>query len=195
MQMQHEFLRQQETSDQALRKALGKITKITQQYEREVHHRAGMELKCAELRHQLEEQHKELLKKHAQELEATKKEWEMERDTLVTIIQRDCSTAIDTHRRSSIPNTLGTRKSSLPESPTGVEFDFLTEEQPILTVDTTTGTTSSVESLLLKPSSGGGGSSSSRSNGRSRSKIVVSPIYSEIDEVLRETEDLIRSIA
>jgi regulator of replication initiation timing len=173
--MQNEFMRQQDQADQALQKALAKISNLTQQYEREVSHRAGMELKNAQLKNQLDDQKKDLQERYAKELQARKTEWEFERDTLLTMIQRDCNTAFENHRHAT-PSHHSTPHSHQESSPKDVNFDFdPPRSETKLSVDTAT-------------------ESDERTFWAQTSTNLVSPAYSEIDEVLRETEALIRSI-
>jgi 6-pyruvoyl-tetrahydropterin synthase len=178
--MQKEFMQQQEATEQALQKALGKISGLTHQYEREVSHRAGMELNYAQLKHQLEEQRRELQDKYANDLQTQKKEWEFERDTLLTMIQRECNTAFEKNQRRTVPIP-NHSSHALQESPKGVDYDF----QPSSSVDPTlrvdTGTKS--DSTFWRRTS------------PSEANVISPMMYSEIDEVLRETEELIRSIS
>ena len=172
-------MQQQEAAEKALQKALGKISGLTHQCEREVSHRAGMELQYAQLKHQLEDQRRELQEKYAIELQAQKKEWDFERETLLTMIQRDCNTAFENHRRTTPSSNHSS--SALPESPRGVDFDFLptSSSEPTLTVETGA---KSASTFWMKTSS-------------SDVNVISPMMYSEIDEVLRETEELIRSIS
>jgi hypothetical protein len=159
-------MRREEAADESIRAALSKVTSTTQQCEREVTRREALERSVDELNHRTEQDKKQLLARHGEEREKRRMEWEMERDTLLTVIQTDCNSAFE-RRRSNIA-----RPSPSRPSPTTVDSDFFSK----MTVDTS------------RPEP-------------SPSRIVpawtpslISPAYSDIDSVLRETEDLIQSI-
>lgn len=167
---------QQHEADEALQKALAQISDKTQQYEREVSHRASTELKVAQLKNQLDYQRRDLQDKYAKEIETLRENWKIERDTLLIMIQRDCNTAFEHHRRGGTPQQRHQQQYSHEESPHSVDHEFFSVvSEGKLTVDTTV---PSKDYILDHPV---------HTN-------LVSPAYSEIDEVLRETENLIQSI-
>jgi hypothetical protein len=162
IQMQQEFLRGQEEADDSLCAALSKVASTTQQCEREVARRETLERSLDQLNHQLDHEKQQLLARHAEELANRRAEWEMERDTLLTVIQKDCHASFERHRSST-------------SSPTAVAEDFKYFSK--LTVDT-----------------GRPDVSPSRMSPSRQTPSLFSPAFSDIDSVLRETEDLIESI-
>lgn len=171
LQIQKELMRNQEATDESLQVALSKISNITQQYEREASRRASLEFNIKQLNLDMEQERERLQSSHMEDLEKKRREWELERDTLLTIIQKDCNLAFEQHWRQ--PNHSSrtpkyTSPSHTSSAPT-INTDFFPSKQP-LTIDTT-----------LEPDFESGAN-------------LVSPAYSDIDDVLRETEDLIQSI-
>lgn len=163
-------MRNQERMDESLQAAVSKIAQTTQQYEREASRRASLETTIQKLSREMEEERDRLRTRQAEELETKRREWEVERDTLLTIIQKDCNLAFEQHRRQrQSPSRTPKYSSPARESPIAVDVELYPSKKP-LTIDTT-----------LEPSYGNGVN-------------LISPAYSEIDDVLRETEDLIQSI-
>lgn len=163
--MQNEYMRKQEDTEESLRVALSKVVTATQQYERETIRREDLERTVDQLTNRIEEEKKELGARHREELEKQRVEWEMERDTVLTGIQKDCNLAFD-GRKNSIP-----LHSLDRTSPKGVDWDFSEE----LAVETKTPQKSpSTVSTFRTPS------------------FVTR--YTDFDSVLRETEDLVESI-
>jgi hypothetical protein len=181
--MQQEYVRSQEASDDSLRAALSKLASTSQQNERELASRKSLERSMEQLQTQLEHEKRQLQARYSQDLEKRRHEWETERETLLALIQKDCSSAVERHRRGRISSTKSSKTPSQLASP------FRATKQPnnnnnnnddfFLTVETELGADSSPSSHL-SPSP--------------RSTTVISPVYSDIDTVLRETEDLIQSI-
>ena len=168
-------MRQQESADESLQKAFSKISSITQQYDREVNRRASLEMSIHQLNHYMEQERQEMESRHVEELAKRRDEWEMERDTLLTVIQNDCHSAFEEHWRSrSVGSPHHAPTPSRPSSKGVQEEIHYSSGKKKLTVDTH-------RDVDL------GSSSQSGFN-------VVSPAYSDIDNVLRETEDLIQSI-
>lgn len=119
----------------------------------------------------MEQERDRLRAQHAADLDAKRKEWEVERDTLLTIIQKDCNMAFEQHRRQrQNPSLTPKYTNQSRDSPIAVDVELYQSKKSPLTIDTS-----------LEPSFGNGAN-------------LVSPAYSEIDNVLRETEDLIQSI-
>jgi hypothetical protein len=158
-------MRNQESAEDSLQAALSKISNITQQYEREVNKRSSLEMSINQFHHERDQERDQMQSRHAAEVAKRRAEWETERDTLLTLIQRDCNSAFDHHRRQPYI-------SSPPRSsPKGVDINFV----------------SSGKKLTMQTSHDAGFDAPGSTN-------LVSPAYSDIDDVLRETEDLIQSI-
>ncbi len=170
LQIQKEFIRNQESTDESLQAALSKISNISQQYEREANRRASLELSIKQLNHDVEQERERIRSRYLEDLEKRRREWVMERDTLLTIIQKDCNMAFEQHWRQP-QHSSRTPKYMSPSrpSPTAVDEDFFPSKQP-LTIDTAS-----------EPTFGTGAN-------------LISPVYSDIDDVLRETETLIQSM-
>ena len=170
-------MRNQETADESMHAALTKISNITQQYEREVSKRASLEMSINHMNHERDQERDQLQARHSEDLAKRRAEWEMERDTLLTLIQRDCNSAFEQHWRQQPYTT----SSPLRSSPKGVDATTATTQHFFssgqnLTVQTTSPETAAGD--FETPVSAN----------------LVSPSYSDIDDVLRETEDLIQSI-
>lgn len=158
--MEKELGRRQEAADESICAAKSKVTSTTQQCEFEVARRESLERSLKQLNRQAEQEKKELIIRHEEELEKRRMNWEMEKETMLTVIQSDCNSAFD-HRRGNIA------RQSPSRSPTTVDSEYFSK----MTVDTS----------RSEPSP-------------ARSATMISPAYSDIDSVLRETEDLIQSI-
>ena len=90
-------MRSQEDSEEAMHAALSKIANITHQYEREVSRRGVLELSMQQLNKDIEDQRSQLQVRHSEELKRLRADWEAERDTLLTVVQKGCTSAFD-HR-------------------------------------------------------------------------------------------------
>ena len=211
--MRQKYEKNQESTDESLRSALSKLATASQQTERELASRKSLERSMEELTTQLEHDKRQLQARYAQELEKRRHEWSQERETLLALIQKDCNSAIERHRKPSSKHASSTSatktskagKLSLSPSPFRATNRFKSaasnddDDDFYLTVQTALSGGSSSNN-----SPGGGSSEESESarlvlEGSSspspRTKSVrVSPVYSDIDTVLRETEDLIESI-
>jgi hypothetical protein len=161
-------MRNQEAADDSLQAALSKISNITQQYEREANKRASLEMSINQLNHERDHERDHMQSRHTEEIAKRRADWETERDTLLTLIQRDCNSAFEEHRRQ--PHVSSSPRRS---SPKGVDTNNFVSSGKKLTVQTSHGA--------------GFETPGSTTN-------LVSPAYSDIDDVLRETEDLIQSI-
>lgn len=160
-------MRNQEAADDSLQAALSKISNITQQYEREVNKRASLEMSINQLHHERDQERDQMQSRHAEEISKRRAEWETERETLLTLIQRECNSAFEQHRRRQ-PYISSPPRSS----PNGVDTAQFLSSGRKLTVQT------SNDAAFETPVS----------------TNLISPAYSDIDDVLRETEDLIQSI-
>lgn len=187
--MQQEFMRGQEAADESLRAALSKVASTTQQFEREAIRREKLERTVDKVNQQADRERKELQARHLEELEKRKAGWEMERDTLLTMIQKDCNSTFERHKKR--PTTTGTKKkvepiplsTSTEYGPTSIMDD---DNDYFSTARLSVDTGHNVDDDPLE------GFISSTKNKKSPS--LISPAYSDIDSVLRETEDLIQSI-
>jgi DNA anti-recombination protein RmuC len=161
-------MRSQEAADESLEAALTKTATSKHHCEREVARREALERSVDQLNCEFEQEKTQLQARYAEDLEKRRSAWEMERDTLLTVIQKDCNSAFE-QRRSSFSRSSPPRPPR--PSPTSVnDSEYFSK----LTVETT---------------SHSDAASSSRA-----SPSLISPAYSDIDSVLRETEDLIQSI-
>jgi hypothetical protein len=165
--MQDESRKQTEEADESFRAAMTKMATTMQQYERETARRDAMEKQVKQLNQQLEDDKNHLKNRHAAELERRRAEWEEQRSTLLEIIQKECNSVFERKR-------MGWSKSS-PTSVAGGE-DFFSE---LLTVDTN----------MDEPSPG-----QKYASRVSTSPSMISPAFSDIDSVLRQTEELVESI-
>lgn len=171
--MQQEYLRNQEDADEALRAALVKVAEASQEYEKEASRRALTQKALDSLSNQLEREKQELREQYEAEFEKFRLQWEEERETLLSIVQKDCNSAFDSHRRS-YAGARTTSSASQRLSPTSTLQSFF---PPTLTVNVGRG--GRPASSLLSPS---------------ESAQLISPAHSDIESVLKETEDLIQSI-
>ena len=165
--MQDESNKQTEAADESFAAAMTKMATTMQQYERETARRDAMEKQVKQLNHQLEDDRNRLKNRHAAELERRRTEWEEERSTLLEIIQKECNSVFERKR-------MGWSKPG-PTSVAG-GADFFSE---LLTVDTN----------MDAPSPGRKDASRV-----STSPSMISPTFSDIDSVLRQTEELVESI-
>jgi hypothetical protein len=171
--MQKEYLRSQEDADEALQSALVKVTEASQEYEKEAARRASTQRALESLKSQSDNDKQKLQERYEGELEKYRLQWEEERETLLSVIQDDCNSAFESRRRNyggTRPTTSTSQRLS-PTSTLGSSFP------PTLTVNT--GRQDRHSSALLSPS---------------ESAQLISPGHSDIESVLKETEDLIQSI-
>jgi hypothetical protein len=165
--MQDESKKQTEAADESFGAAMTKMATTMQQYERETARRDAMEKEVKHLNQQLEDDKKHLKNRHAAELERRCAEWEEERSTLLEIIQKECNSVFERKR-------MGWSKPS-PTSVTGGD-NFFSES---LTVDTNLDAPSQGRKYASRGSTG---------------PSIISPAFSDIDSVLRQTEELVESI-
>jgi hypothetical protein len=166
--MQDESNKQTEAADESFSAAMTKMATTMQQYERETARRDAMEKQVKQLNKQLEDDRNRLKNHHTTELERRRTEWEEERSTLLEIIQKECNSAFERKR-------MAWSKSGTTSVTNGA--DFFSE---LLTVDTTN---------MDAPSIG-----RKYASRVSPSPSVISPTFSDIASVLRQTEELVESI-
>jgi hypothetical protein len=171
--MQKEYLRSQEDADEALRSALVKVAEASQEYEKEATRRASAQRALESLNSQSDNEKQKLQERYEGELEKYRLQWEEERETLLSVVQNDCNSAFES-RRGKYGGTRPTTSASQRLSPTSTLQSFF---PPTLTVDV--GRQGRPSSSLLSPS---------------ESAQLISPAHSDIESVLKETEDLIQSI-
>ena len=167
-----------EDADESLKAALSKAASTSQQFDMEVVRREALERSMDLLKEQVEQEKKDWVFRYKEDLEKRRMEWEFERDTLLTMIQKDCNAAFESRKSiNSAPRSSPARPSPLraglkasAEKDTGY-LSHLTVETGVLGPPST---------IRMSPA---------------RSATVISPsAFSDIDSVLRETEDLIQSI-
>eukprot|EP00934_Nitzschia_sp_Nitz4_P007291 Nitzschia sp. Nitz4//scaffold358_size24170//19364//21693//NITZ4_008433-RA/size24170-processed-gene-0.36-mRNA-1//-1//CDS//3329549008//7281//frame0 len=170
VKMQNEYMHNQEASDDSLETALAKIATITQKLERESSRRNALEESISRQRKDMEEERKRLQSRHAAELSKKRQEWEAERDTLLTVIQKDCNVLIEQKRQARSTPRAPAAAASLAAAASPVPDQQSTHSEFFskLTIETT-----DLEDGV--PS-------------------MVSPSSSDMDNVLRETENLIHSL-
>eukprot|EP00980_Cylindrotheca_fusiformis_P017908 scaffold5682_cov140-Cylindrotheca_fusiformis.AAC.19 len=170
-EMQQEFLRSQEDADEALRAALVKVAEASQEYEKEASLRVSAQKALDSLNQQLDSEKQNLQEHYESELEKYRLQWEDERETLLSMIQKECNTAFDSHRRGSNGGARATHSASQRLSPTSTLHSFF---PPTLTVNV---------------------GRQGRVSSPSESAQLISPSHSsDIESVLKETENLIQSI-
>jgi hypothetical protein len=154
---------------------MAKIATTMQQCERETARRVAMEKTVKNLNGQLDFEKKHLITRHATELQKLRDEWEEERNTLLSIIQKECNSVFD-RKMSSLARHIP-RPSTTPIATATATSAFFSES---LTVDTDTYPVSS---------------SPRRKSYASRSPPLISPLsLSDFGQFLRETEELVQSI-
>ena len=98
LQLQKDYGRSQEESDESLEEALTRVARLTQDHERETGRRHALERTIEDLHRQKRTQQNESLAKHAGELEKVRRHWESEKEVLLGSLQRDCNVAFDNRR-------------------------------------------------------------------------------------------------
>jgi hypothetical protein len=180
--MQQEYLRSQEDADEALRAALVKVSQASQEYERELQRRESLQHKLNKAHREHSQEKDQWTRQYQQELLEKQHQWQTERDALVQELQNDCNTAFENRKREPPQNTGNkayasrVRQQVRPSSPTFTIESFFPRE---LTVNTATAEASGTS--RLSPDS-------------QTSAQLISPAHSDIESVLKETEDLISSI-
>jgi hypothetical protein len=176
-------------------------TKV-QQFERESARRDSLEKEVQFLKHQLDEDREDLRRRHEVELDRRLAQWQDERNELLTIIQKECNQVFDRRRHQPMSgwnshgtglvgllSTTSTRNSSLKTSPTSVATDnkeFFPDTGASLKIDTSL---ANGISARRQPST-----SRSKAAESSLTQDFVPTTFSDIDSVLRETEELVASL-
>lgn len=164
-------MRSQEDSEESMHAALSKIANITHQYEREVSRRGVLELSMQQLNKDIEDQRYQLQARHSEELKRRRADWEAERDKLLTVVQKGCNSAFDQQRRSHSTGDFWLQIGSTP-----VQYKSQAAGSELLS-----------ELAVETPGV-------IDENPDQETVPLISPAYSDIDEVLRETEELIESM-
>jgi chromosome segregation ATPase len=165
--MQDESKKQMEAADESFSAVMTKMATTMQQYERETARRDAMEKQVKQLNQQLEDDKNRLKNRHAAELERLRAEWEEERSTLLKMTQEECNSVFERKR-------MGWSKSNSTSVAGGA--GFFSER---LTVDTNTDAPSPGRKYASRVST---------------SPSTISPTFSDIESVLRQTEELVESI-
>ncbi len=220
-QLQTDFGRSQEDSEENLEEALHKISRLTQDYGREKGRRHALERTVEDLQRKMKAQQKDMKAKHGADLEKSKRQWESEKETLLGNLQRDCNNAFASHRRANNiqhvetsdayrPHTSSSQQQRQQQStgPSPLSMSSATffpenKNHPKFTapvVDAPVATSGATEggAAYIVPSPRHMLNSSPMEIFRSigGSPSVISKSYSDvdIDSVLRETEELVQSI-
>jgi len=98
-QLQKEYGRTQEDSEESLEEALTRIARVTQDHGREKGCRRALEKSVEDLQRKLRLQQTQLTASHGAELEKRRRHWESEKEVLLGNLQRDCNIAFDNRRR------------------------------------------------------------------------------------------------
>ena len=188
-----------------------KVTSLSTQYERESAKRLAVERSLERQEEQWELDRQMAQQRYEQELDRKRVEWELEKDSLLAVVQKDCNSAFEQHQSTrrdyyasnSSPFSTRTATSNLTtffETPhsnassssrrrsrgtarkvsdasEAMMSSSAKEKAPVkLTIDTSAMPKSNVKSPPLT------------------APTVISPAFSEFDNILRETEDLVQSI-
>jgi hypothetical protein len=98
-QLQKDYGRIQEESDESLEEALTRIARVTQDHGREKGRRRALEKTLEDLQRKLRLQQTQLQASHGAELEKRRRHWESEKEVLLGNLQRECNIAFDNRRR------------------------------------------------------------------------------------------------
>ena len=104
-QLQKEFGRSQEDSNESLEEALSRIAQLTHDHDGETTRRQALERTVDDLRRQMRSQQKDDKIQHVGELDKHRREWESEKEMLLGSLQRDCNDAFDNTRRDWTAST------------------------------------------------------------------------------------------
>jgi hypothetical protein len=183
-QLKEEAHRDKELGDESLRAAMSKLTEIIQQHEKETARRKALERTMEHLQFEFEDEKKRLATRSAVELRKRRAEWEEERSSLLTIIQRECNSVFERKKNNFAHDQQQRSMSSREEGDIGAS-----SVAPLL-VDTSRG--DSLGDLPGKdpsPLNVVGSARSTTSTAR-----LISPTFSDFDSVLRETEELVQGL-
>lgn len=202
--LQRDYSRLREDSDEALQEALSRLAGVTQQCERETARRLGAEKSVEKLHRQVEAERKESLARHAEEIEKRRHDWEAERETMLVVLQKDCNTAFDHRRRNwgmgntptNTPHTAApSSRHHQPPRPSPLSMNSVFFPEIKSTVESGAGlptsATSAGRATFVAPSPS---RLSSPSDGAGGPLSMISQSYSDMDSVLRETEELVQSM-
>jgi len=180
--LQQEYLRSQEDSDEALKVALGKVAEASKEYEKEAARRETSQKTLDQLKKKLAMEQRLVAEKYEQEMQKHRVQWEQERETLLTVIQKDCNNAFESRRKgfsaNKSPNkSLNKSLESQRISPTSTLHTFFPQ-----TVSVDADDRSYIRSV---------GGSVRSATGHVQ---VISPSESDLESDLKYTEDLIAGL-
>ena len=220
-QLQKEVGRSQEDSNESLEEALSRIAQLTHDHDGETTRRQALERTVDDLRRQMRSQQKDDKIQHVGELDKHRREWESEKEMLLGSLQRDCNDAFDNTRRDWTASTKIIRDTMIHTNDcnnTGIgnddnrKFQLATtsprylnqQQQQQQSTRTSPLSMNSVTMFFPENKSpvdtipDGKGvfiAASPRLNSSpAGSPSVISKSYSDIDSVLRQTEELVQSI-
>lgn len=178
LQLQKEYLRSQEDSDEALQVALGKVAEASKEYEKEAARREAAQKTLEQLKKKLASEKRLVADKYEEEFKKHQIRWEQERETLLTVVQKDCNNAFETHRKGftagkSLNKSLESQRTTSPTSTLHTFFP------PAVSVDAD-------ERSYIRSDMG-----SVRSGHHAP---LISPSESDLESDLKYTEDLIAGI-
>ena len=182
-QLQQEYLRSQEDSDEALQVALGKVAEASKEYEKEAARRENAQKTLDQLKKKLTSEKRLMTEQYERELQKHRTQWEQERETLLTVVQKDCNNAFESRRKGFQVNGFQANKSmnkslessSQRHSPVSTMHTFF--PPPAVSVDADD--RSYIRSVA--------GSLTGRVQ-------IISPTESDLESDLKYTEDLIAGI-
>jgi chromosome segregation ATPase len=214
-QLQKDYGKLQEDSDESLQEALSRVARVTQDFEREASRRKALERNVEDLQQQMQMEKRETQAHFTEELERRRREWENERDSMMGSLQKDVNVAFDSRRRSFKSPRHAAAATSTPMSTTGSPRHYyppLSSQQPhqpprpsplsmnsaaaFFPDKTTVDNDSPIYgggAAYIAPSPSRQSSPSETGNGGGPPSMI-SQSYSDIDSVLRETEELVQSI-
>ena len=166
--MEQEWKQKQEKDQDSLKASLTlQVTRAQQQYQQEAQQRATLQVSLERLKEDHSRSVDDLKKQHRQEIAKLDSEWQEQREELLEMIQRDCNAAFEQHYRKlpSAP-TPSRRQSPLrPSSMPARPAQRIFAPSPLQR--------RSMEHDVAQ---------------------LISPAYSDMDTVLRETEEMIQSL-
>lgn len=158
---------------------MSKLAEIIQQHERETARRYALERTNRQITEKFESEKQSLAKRHSAELQRCRTEWEEERNTLLAVIQEECNSLFES-KRSSFARQPSPRSDASHELLPGQG----------LVVDTSRNNDNG-EGEEVEASNQQRRIDSTRSTSTAP---VISPTFSDMDSVLRETEQLIEGL-
>ena len=179
MKLKDETTRDKELSESSLRSAMSKLAEIIQQHEREMARRHALERSNKQMAEKFETDKKNLSKRHLDEIQRCRSQWEEERNTLLSALSQECA-SLFASKRSSLARQPSPRSDASREARAGRGLVIDTSRKDD-SEDAEDGTAFQQQR-----------SDSARSSGSNAP--VISPTFSDIDSVLRETEELIEGL-